>query len=163
MNKRWVALDSIAVLLLTAVFMVLALGVTALSSALYSNTVQTASENNSSRTAIAYLSNQIRRCDHAEAIIVTRFEDLAAIKLVEYIDEDRYVTWLYCYDGYLRELFTEDTILLSVDAGIPILPLQSLSFQESTERLLQITIKDEQGLISQLQLAPRSGLIMEEV
>ncbi|HEX3000455.1 MAG TPA: DUF4860 domain-containing protein, partial [Armatimonadota bacterium] len=122
-QNRGSALRTVAVLALCAVFFVLAMGVTLLGSGIYRGTVSASDENYTHRTALSYLANQIRRGDVAGGVAVGSFEGADAIVLT---DGD-YVTYLYCWDGQLRELYMEAGTGLTAADGVPVLPLASLT------------------------------------
>ena len=58
------------------------------------------------RTAAQYISTRVRQADAQDAVTVTDFGGCAALALTEEIEGAQYVTYIYCYDGWLRELFT---------------------------------------------------------
>jgi hypothetical protein len=75
-------------------------------------------------TAVRYLTMRLRQ---AEQVDVADFDGCEALLFRERIDGEVYVTYVYCYDGYLRELFCEEDALLGAHSGEKILPAEEFS------------------------------------
>ena len=125
-------LRSALILVLCALFFLLAKGLGLLSREAYRGEPAAADEHYTHRTALSYLVNQLRRGDVAGGVSVRAFGDGDALCL----SEGGYVTLLYCYDGQLRELYTEEGLDLSPEDGVAVLPLDGL------------TVTMEEGLIT---------------
>lgn len=150
---------TVLVLCLAGLFFLLAAGVAILSSGIYRSVVSTGDANATQRTALSYIANQVRRGD-AEGVAVVDFDRVPALQLRETgYDGTVYVTMIYCYDGQLRELYTEENSEFSPDDGLAILPLESLELAVSGP-LLSVTARDS-GTEWTMTLSPRTGL--EEV
>lgn len=149
------ALRTVVVFCLAGLYLVLAVGVTLLGSGVYRAVASTADENYTQRTALSYVANQVRRGSSAP-VAVGQFEGLSALRLSEAGDDGSvYVTYIYCYDGQLRELYTELGSGLTAADGIALMELDSLGFQGEGNVL---TIVANGHAVS---LLPRVGL--EEV
>ena len=116
------ALRTATVLVLCALYCLLAMGVTLFGSSVYRGAVSASDENYLHRTALSYLVNQVRRSDSAGAVQVGSLDGCDAVALWE----GDYVTYLYCYGGQLRELYTAPDAGLGAGDGVPILPLDRL-------------------------------------
>ena len=66
-----------------------------------------------------------------------------------------YETWVYCYDGYIRELFAEEGSNLLPEDGEKILPAQNL-LVEQAESGLVLRIMTENEVWQELRLTLRS-------
>ena len=146
------ALRSAVTVVLCALFFLLAIGVVLLGSGVYRGTAAAADENFTHRTALGYLTNQIRRGDVEGGLSLGQFGDGDAL----FLRENGYVTILYCYEGQLLELFAEEGLDLPPDGGMPILPLASLTV-EPREGCLRITATGGDGVSYSADLAPRCG------
>jgi len=94
-----------------AVFFVLAassVAIVVLASGFYSRQVKTSSASYSGRTALAYVTEKMHQNDENGAIADGTFDGENALVIRQRYDEKDYVTYLYAYDGYLRELFVRD-------------------------------------------------------
>ena len=79
------------------------------------------------QTCASYVTSKIRHYDKADAVLVGKIGDIDALLLNETINDKEYVTYLYCYEDQLMELFCEEDLELSPAAGQVIMPLNSFS------------------------------------
>lgn len=92
-----------------AVFFVLAassVAIVVLASGFYSRQVKASSDSYSGRTALAYVTEKIHQNDENGAIADGTFDGENVLVIRQRYDEKDYVTYLYAYDGYLRELLS---------------------------------------------------------
>jgi hypothetical protein len=150
-------LDTLVVLLLIGMFVLLSTGVLVLGISVYNNTNRVSSENFLHRTALSYVANQIRRSDAGGGIEVRELEGTEALVFRQNFDGTDYLTWLYCYDGQLRELFSEEGFEQALSSGTEIMPLESLSFAIEGGTI-DVTVTEENGDSRSLILSPRSGI-----
>lgn len=153
-------LRTAVIVCLAAIFALLAMGVTLMGSGIYRSTAADADMNDSHRTALSYVVNQIRRGD-ALGVSVGDFGGVRALRLTEAgADGTIYETLIYCYDGQLRELYMELGNDLSPADGMGLMDLSSLDFSVEGG-LLTVSAGDSAGNLWSVALSPRSGL--EEV
>jgi hypothetical protein len=145
------------VLLLMGMFVLLSTGVLALGISVYNNTTDVSSENYTHRTALSYIANQVRRGDGGGSIRVADLGGAEALTFRETIGGVPYLTSLYCYDGQLRELFTEEGVQQEIASGVVIMPLAGLDFAEGGGSV-KVTATDGAGRSRSLLLTPRSGM-----
>lgn len=126
-------METVALLVLCALFFVLAVGAIATGVSAYGRTNSTVEENNALRTAMAYISNQARQGDISGGVEKGLIFGRDALILNEHVLDDEgtvytYCTFIYCYDGYLRELYTEKGLEgdMGPEAGTDLIPLDSL-------------------------------------
>ncbi|MDR1134741.1 MAG: DUF4860 domain-containing protein [Clostridiales Family XIII bacterium] len=150
-------MDTAIILLLIGMFVLLSTGVLVLGISVYNNTTESASVNYTHRTALSYIANQLRRGDTGGGVEIRDLGDVKALAFKTGIDDVGYVTCLYCYDGQLRELFTEDGIEQELASGVIIMPLSGLDFEIQDENI-RVTVTDDAGLERSLILSPRSGI-----
>jgi hypothetical protein len=115
--------DSFFTFLLLLVFALFTLLLCAMGSSIYRNGVAHLNENYTSRTAIAYLSEKVRQHDSSEDIFLTEVESIPAIGFADEIDGASFVTYVYFYDGALRELFVRKDTTPLADMGNRIVEL----------------------------------------
>lgn len=152
-QNRGGALRTAVVLALCAVFLILAMGIALMGSGVYRGTVAASNENFTRRTALSYLVNQIRRGDIAGGVAVGSLEGADAVVLTE----GAYVTYLYCRDGQLRELYMEAGTGLTAADGVPVLPLDALSVTLEGARIT-LTVTAGDGTRHSVSVTPRSGV-----
>ncbi|MDR0468700.1 MAG: DUF4860 domain-containing protein, partial [Peptococcaceae bacterium] len=68
----------------------------------------------------------------------------------------QFVTYLYYYDGALRELFVEKGTQLDADAGLPIVRLEGLGFETDGSGLITAWAEFANGRREQIFLSPRT-------
>ena len=91
---------------LLAGFAILSLLVVLVGAKVYTRIDATGTRNYESRTALSYLAGKVRAADAADAVAVQNENGLSALLLYAEYDGERYVTYLYVYEGRLREYFT---------------------------------------------------------
>ena len=122
----------ILALLVFAVFALCLLLVLLTGAKVYRSLTERAEASFESRTAVRYVTMRVRQ---AEAVAVEDFDGCMALVLPERIDGERYVTRVYCHDGYIRELFCGENAALTKDAGEKIIPAVGLEFSLSGQLL----------------------------
>lgn len=113
-------------------------------------------ESYDSRTCVQYLATKIRQAPARESIALSDFGDGDSLCITETIEGDAYQTQIYCYDGWLMELFTVKDAGLAPEDGEKILPAESLTLS-ATGGLLQAEIVDGNGRRNPVILALRGG------
>lgn len=156
LTGRGGGLRSILVVVLCALFFLMAMGITLLGSGIYRDTVSVSDQNFTCRTALSYLVNQVRRGDVEDGVTTGSFGGGDAI----FLREMGYVTILYCYDGQLRELFMEDGLGLLPEDGMVVMPLESLTLSTG-EGWIKMTVAGADGVRYDTTMAPRSGVRQE--
>ena len=131
-------MTSAAALLMLAVFAVSILGVLLGGAGIYQRLTLRGHESYNSRTCIQYFATKLRQAPGT--VTVEEFGDGDALFLRERIGERDYVTRIYCYDGWLMELFTLDSSGFAPEDGEKILPLEALSIT-GQQKLLTIQVQ----------------------
>lgn len=145
MKDKNTKITDLAVLPVFAVFAVCVLTVLLYGARVYSLLTQQGEESFRMRTLTQYVTTRVRQ---AETVSVTDFAGCEALALTEQSDGTTYVTYVYCYEGFLRELFcAEGASLLPAD-GEKLLPAERL--QLSVEGDLLTAVVD--GFTVNLQL-----------
>ena len=108
-----------------------------------------------SRTAGAFFSTKVRQCDDMGKISIEAICECSALAFSESIDGEDYVSYIYCHDGYLKELFTLADIEHLPEDGEKLFALDSVSFSLDG-RTLSIEYQSDLG-VSSLILALRTG------
>ena len=92
----------------------------------YKNVTAVMEEQFSVNTCISYVTAKVRHYDSEGAVTIGEIGDTDALLLKEKIKGEEYLTYLYCYDGSLMELFcSADMEVLPID-GQQIMDLDSL-------------------------------------
>lgn len=162
MKKRNRIVDVFPILLFL-IFTLSALGIVTFSVQIYRNIVERAEGRFNTETAAAYLSEKFRNHDDRGSIQVSDFMGNDAIAIEETIKDVPYITYIYVYDGYLRELFVEVSALADCTAqdGNDILPMKSLNIEKISDRLLKVKLKDMEDKEEEAYLSVKSISIAE--
>ena len=111
------------------------------------------------RTAVQYLASRVRAADRVQGVAVGPFDgenQEQTLFLYETVDGERYYTRVYCYDGYLRELFAGEGDSFSPEDGERILEAQQLKLN-MTDHVLDLSVTAGDGTELELSLTLRSG------
>ena len=145
--------DFLFVLGLFFVFALSALMLILIGSGVYKKTVDRMNENFNLRTTTAYLTEKIRQGDIAGAVTVQDFDGNNALVLTQEYYGAEYSTYLYAYDGHLKELFTTKDNQLTAEAGTDILPVRSFDATHVGGRLWKLTVEEEDGTIQEVMVS----------
>ena len=152
-NKHMV--DILFVISLFCVFAFSALMLVIIGADVYKKTVSNMDNNYSTRTAFAYISEKVRQNDHADAISISTFGDGDALVLTENFYGTDYYTYLYMYDGSVRELFTNTPEVLGPAAGQSIMACTTFEITQITPELYYFYMEDPDGNITDLYVTAR--------
>ena len=150
-------IDGLSVLFLFAAFTVCILLVLLLGADAYRRVTSRDQSAYDRRTAVQYLSTKVRQTKNGGA--VSLLPDAAAgdvLVLAEEAGGEAYVTLIYCYGGWLRELFTAAGTDFSPDAGEKLFPAQGLSLELEDGALLCV-LNGETGGVLRFTLSLRGG------
>ena len=146
-------------ILLFLVFTLSALGIVLASVQIYQRILEQAEENYDTETAVAYMTEKFRNHDAGGSIKVEPFRGHDAILIEESIKDVPYVTYIYAYGGYMRELFTDRAGLETCieDSGNRILEMKDFKAEKVTDRLVRLEFEDPNGGRTETYLSLRSS------
>ena len=108
------------------------------------------------RTCVQYLATKIRQAAGPDAVDIAAFGDADALLITQRYGDSDYLTRVYSYNGWMMELFTVADGGFSPEDGEKILPLRSLTLNE-TDGLISIELTDGNGTALELKLSVRGG------
>ena len=157
-RNRTVHLDGVLAVLLLGVFAACVLAVLLAGADGYQRLTQRDQEAYAQRTAAQYLATRVRQADTAAGMTVEPFgpDGPDALLLYEEIEGPTYVTRVYCYDGYLRELFSAADVQLLPADGEKVLEMQNLTLSSDGQGI-SARITDPQGNETALYWTLRSA------
>lgn len=138
-------IDVLFVITLFAVFAMSIMTLTGIGASVYEKIQASMSENYDSRTAFSYISNKLRQSDTNGNISLGNYGGTDAVIISEEIDNVTYCTYLYCYDGYLKELFTRAGQEFDLEYGTNILELDSFAASYETDTLIKFELTPKDG------------------
>ena len=148
--------DSVLALLLFAVFAVCILSVLLTGADSFRRLSSRDRESFDRRTAAQYIATRVRQADGSGRIALCDFEGVTALTCTEFYDGEPYLTRVYFYDGYIRELFCSADAALRPEDGEKILRAAGLSFSEE-RGVITAAVTDAAGEIFHVCVSPRSG------
>jgi len=148
-------IEGLLVLVLFGIFAICILAVLLSGAGTYERLAERRQEGYAGRTVPQYIATKIRQSDKAGAVSVGEFGNVRALELREVLGEEEYITRIYSYDGYLRELFSSASGNFQPGDGERILEAEQVDFSLEENRL-QITVTGAKGETTQLQLTLRS-------
>lgn len=122
------SIDALFVLFLFALFVTMALLVTSYCAIAYKNSAEQMEERFNTQTCINYVTAKIRANNEQDKISVTDLKGISALCISDNFNGEGYSTYIYQYDGMIRELFANDKADIDPSAGFPLTEASSLSF-----------------------------------
>ncbi len=147
-------MDGLLMLLLFGVFAACVLVVLMTGAKAYRGLVERDQAAYDRRTCVQYIATRVRQGDAVGGVWVEPFGETTALRLSD--SDTGCVTWMYCLDGYLMELYTFADAELEPQDGEKIMPLDSLEL-ELKEGVLTAKIETRAGVTDTLRLSLRAG------
>ena len=148
--------DTVIVMLLFALFAVTSFVLIIIGIKQYNVTADTMSNNYQIRTATSFLQEKIRQNDAGDSINISEIEGIKALAIDSVIEDTKYTTFIYCYDGYLRELLVTEDSVFSKESGQSIIELKSFDIKKSNKNLYQAKLVDKNNTSSTVYLTTKS-------
>ena len=149
-------MEALAVLLLFGVFAACILSVLLTGASAYRRLTDRDSAAYTQRTAGQYLTTKVRQADAAGQVWVAPFLSGAPVDDTLYLSEGEYCTRIYCYDGFIWELFAAPDGDFVMSDGERIVPADSLSMTLE-DGLLTLEVGLPNGGSEIVKLALRGG------
>ncbi|MCI8674374.1 MAG: DUF4860 domain-containing protein [Lachnospiraceae bacterium] len=150
-------IDLVFPIALFFVFAASALIVLILAADLYGTTTSQLRVNDENRSALAYIEEKIRQNDTNGALRIISIEDRDCLAMSADYNGISYTTYIYEYEGILKELFIRDDVSFSLKNGRDIMEISSLTMTSPEDRLYRFTVTDSEGLESSLIASERSA------
>ncbi len=147
-NQNRHIVDVLFVLALFCVFAASALMLVTLGANVYKQIVSDMDKNFEDRTAYSYVIEKLRQNDTSGAIEIGELEGTPALMLTEQIGDEEYCTYLYLYNGFLKELSIRKDSFAGNNirsAGQNIMELSEFSMEEPEKGLLKLELDTGNG------------------
>jgi len=120
--------------------------------------IRSASENGySENTCISYVSTKVHHNLTADSIYLSEVAGEPAIALEEEINGEIFVTYIYYFNGYVKELFTMKGNDFPAESGFDVLQVSAFTFDISTDGLLHVSCTGTGGSTAQTYLNLYTG------
>lgn len=139
-DRKGQAVSTLFTMLLFLVFVLCALFTVLTGGKVYENISARMEDNYTGSVALQYIANKVRQGDQEDAVRVLDVEGTQVLELSQDIEGYEYISWIYYYDGSIRELFTSADSGLGLSDGIEIMECEGLSFSKEGQ-LLTVTTK----------------------
>lgn len=149
------SIEGLLVLLIFGIFAVCIMMVLLTGAGAYKRLVQQGQDSYATRTVPHYLATKIRQADESGAISVGEFGEAETLEITETIGEKQYVTRIYCYEGYIRELFSVKEGSFEPTAGEPILEAEKMELSLE-DGCLMVEVTGKNGVVTSQKLMLRS-------
>ena len=149
-------IEGLVVLVLFGVFALCILSVLLTGAGAYGRLVKRQQTAYTERTVPQYIATKVRRADAAGSVRIGEFGGVEALEFIEVYGGETYITRVYCYDGFLRELFASAAGKFTPEDGETILEAQQVDF-EMQEGCIYITITSPDGTVTTQLLTLRSA------
>ena len=142
-NSR--AIDTFFILALLALFAITSFFVIIIGARQYHSIANQMTENYETRTAASYLVEKFNQNDVEGSVTLTDVEGIPAIALTQTIHEQQYTTYIYAYEGYLREVTVSASTTVTPASGQKIVEAATLDITACSRNLYCFTITDTYG------------------
>lgn len=134
MKKRPIRhqIDGLIALLLFGVFSVCILAVLLTGADAYRRLTDRDQAAFDRRTTLQYIATRVRQADRADGV---RVDDFNGVSALVFDDGDGYVTRVYCWNGSIMELYAEEALDLTLEAGEPVMEAEAVEFSMEDGRL----------------------------
>ena len=139
-------IDTVFVAALFTVFAATSFLVVLIGAKQYQKTADTMNYNYEVRTATSYITEKIRQSDSSCDIQIAQLSDVTVLALSTIENGKNYITYIYSYEGWLRELFISESTVFSPSAGQKIVEVSDFSVSHAGTDLLEITFTGTDGI-----------------
>lgn len=127
MSGRTRSFDTVFVITLMCAFIIISLLLVGIGANLYRTQQETSQGDYELRTALSYVSNRVKQCRGE-----TEIEEFGGVRTLTFTEEIAgvdYLTYIYYYDGALRELFTAADSQFDPEQGQTVTALADFTFK----------------------------------
>ena len=149
-------IEGLVVLVLFGVFALCILAVLLSGAKTYGRLTERQQTTFTERTVPQYIAVKVRQADEADAVRVGTFGGVESLEFSSSYAAGQYITRIYCYDGYLRELFTAAGGSFKPEDGEKILAAEQVDFHME-DGCLTIGITSVNGDFTEQILTLRSS------
>ena len=145
LSQKRHAIDFLFPVTVFFVFTISALTVILLAARIYQSTADDSQRNYTSGTALSHITEKLHQNDLEDSMFLDELDGTQAVVLRQETEDAFYLTYLYVWDGQLRELYIKEGTPLSPSAGKSILPIKEFSAEETENRVITFHCTDTSG------------------
>ena len=137
-------IDTVFIVSLFVMFAITAILLILIGARQYRFTADSMNRNYEIRTASSYLTEKVHQSDTITGVSVVDFSVGSALALTDRQNNQTYITYIYYYDGVLKELFVKEDAAFTPSAGQTIVQLHGFIPEVVHTGLIRITFTDTQ-------------------
>jgi hypothetical protein len=126
--KKNFGFDAVAGLFLVCLFSASLFFALAAGARVYKSVSGVMAEQYTARTAIGYVTAKLHQSDETGAVALGTLDGVPALIIGTDCDGVAYKTYVYCWDGYITELFCPASESLHPSDGLPVVAARALDF-----------------------------------
>ena len=150
--------DKVFVLTLLTLFAATSLILVLIGAKQYRYVTNRMNQNFNTRTTAAYLTEKIRQNDIKNTISITDLQGCEALSIHSAGENYDYTTYIYCYEGFLRELVVTKGSVYSLSSGQPITEITNFRLTLYNNSLLKAELETTPGEKLSLYFHIQSGM-----
>ena len=155
-NNSKNSISGLATLLMFGVFAVCIMSVLLTGAGAYKRLTQRDQASFSARTCSQYIVTKVHQANSPKNVSVDTFDGYDCLIFAEDIEGWTYITRVYCYDGWLCELFTDEDGGFLPEDGEKVVEAQDLKVY-SSDRLIHVAVTDREGYTSEFDMNVRGS------
>lgn len=138
-------IDTVFIVSLFVMFAITAILLILIGARQYRFTADSMNRNYEIRTASSYLMEKVHQSDTITGVSVVDFSVGSALALTDRQNDQTYITYIYYYDGALKELYVKEDAAFTPSAGQTIVQLHGFVPEVVHTGLIRITFTDTQN------------------
>ena len=150
-------IDSIFIMLLFFLFALTAFVLIMIGVRQYKATANAMDYNYEIRTATSYLREKTRQNSSNSSISIETIDGTNALCLKNTLNNTIYNTYIYYYDGSLREMYIQDGTPFTLNLGQQIVTISGFDMVKTDDGLIIVTISDSFGGTTDMYLSANSN------
>lgn len=131
--------------------------ITGMGAQVYQNIVDSMTDSFNTRTSFSYIINKVHQNDFNGAISVGKYEGQDALIISEEIDNITYCTYMYAYDGYLKEIFIRKDQSFDPAYGNNILTIDDFNVSSISDSLIKFEVTPTNSSTKSLYVHTRTN------
>ena len=150
--------DLIFTIALFGVFTISALAVIVAGANVYQHTTAAMEDNYTSRTALTYITEKLRKNDAGNNILVRTIEEHPVLTIETLVNETGYTTYIYEYEGILKEITAKSSLDIHLKDGQALLEVSGFSIEETEPGFFKCCVTDSQNVTNDAFIRLKSSL-----
>lgn len=159
-KTRMHVIDLLFTLTLFCVFAASSMFVTLIGANVYKTTADSITRNFGLRTSVTYVTAKFRQNDTLDSVRIDDIDGVPALVFVQNLGGENYETWIFHYNGTVREVFANPDYDLQLTDGQVIFEVNRFVFEQVNDTLFRLTASDTEGVTVTTTVTPRSQIGM---